>query len=153
MADHHRRRDQAGSALVLVPALVLVALALGGIGVDLALVHMARRSAYRSLSAAVDDAAGMVDARRLQLDGEARLDPGAAERVVRAHLGLLVSSGAESWAEPAFEVTGAEVLTDPDAGTVSVTATVRVEHILLAAVPGVADSTDVRISSVGRLLG
>ena len=86
-----RRRSAAAesaSALALVPALLLVFLCLGGIAIDLSLVHGAHRGAHRTLSSAADDAAAMIDTSELQLSGELRIDPGDAERVVLAHLRL-----------------------------------------------------------------
>ncbi len=137
---------------MLAPALLLVVIVLGAIAVDLSLVHTARRSAFRTLSAAADDAAAMIDAREFQSTGIVRLDPDAAERIARAHLGLLAADGSEGFVKPAFEVVQAEVEADPSDGSVAITATVRIDHILLTAVPGMADTTTFDMSVTGRMI-
>lgn len=146
------RAAERATALMLAPALVLVLIVLAAIAVDLALVDTAHRSAYRSLSAAADDAAAMADSRHLQLTGEVRLDPAAAERVARAHLGVLDGVDVPGYAAPAFEVLDADVRADTASGTVDITATVRVEHVFLGAVPGTADATDIEVQARGRML-
>jgi hypothetical protein len=137
---------------MLAPALVLVVLVLGAIAVDLSLVHAARRSAYRSLSAAADDAAAMVDAAEFQRSGEVRIDPDAATRVVRAHLGLFDGEAPPGFAEPAFRVLDADVATDVTTGIVRIHATVEVEHVFGPAVPGLGDTTVISVTTSGRML-
>jgi hypothetical protein len=147
------------SALMLAPALLMVLLALGAIAVDLTLMHAAKRSAYRSLSAAADDAASMVDSRHLLLTGEVRLDEVAARDVARMHMGL-VENPPEGIAEPTFDFVGEPDITvredrnDPTGLTnvVEISATVEVEHIFLSAVPGMGDSTEFEISTKGRMV-
>jgi hypothetical protein len=109
---------------VLVPALALVVIALAAIAVDLSAVHAAHRSLHRSVSAAADDAAGMLDQRHLQLTGEVRIDAAAAQRVAAAHLASASLPG---------ELVDLRTDVDPAAGTVTVTATVVVRRILLPA--------------------
>lgn len=151
-----RRRAPLGpersTALMLAPALVMVLLVLGSVGVDMTLVHSARRSAYRSLSAAADDAAAMVDSREFQRSGRIQIDPEAASRVARAHLGLLDGDVPPGFAEPAFRVLDARVSTDVAAGVVRIEADVLVEHVLGPAVPGVQDTTTISMEVTGRML-
>jgi hypothetical protein len=71
---------------VLVPTLLLVLLVLGGIAVDLAVLHGTQRRAERVAAAAADDAAGMLDLELIQLTGELRIDPASARRVAVAHV-------------------------------------------------------------------
>ncbi len=137
---------------MMAPALVLVMLVLGAIAVDLTLIHTARRSAYRSLSAAADDAAAMVDSAEFQRTGEIRIDPDAAERVVRAHLGLLDGDAPPGFSEPAFEIVKADVATDVPAREVRIDATVEVDHIFGPAVPGLGDTTLLHLSVTGTML-
>ena len=136
---------------MLAPALVLVVIVLGAIAIDLSLVHTARRSAYRSLSAAVDDAASMIDSREFQLSGDVQLDEAAAERVVYAHLGLLDGDAPAGFAEPAFEVLTATVEVDVPNSTVRIHATIEVDHVLLTAVPAMGDSTQFEMDVAGRM--
>lgn len=146
------RGGERATSLVLAPALVFVLLVLGAVAVDLSLAHTARRSAYRSLTAAADDAAAMVDAREFQRSGEVRLDADGARRVARAHLGLLGGAGPEEFEAPAFEITEAEVTTDPNRGVVRIEATVVVERVFGSAVPGIHDSFSFPVVATGRML-
>ena len=157
MADRHHHRRQRGcersTALMLAPALLLVVITLGAIAVDLSLLHAAKRSAYRSISAAADDAASMVDSSHLLRTGEVRLDGEAATRVALAHMGLL-EEPPDGVPAPVFEFTGDPTIAFPagEPNVVEITATVEVDHILLAAVPGMADSTTFQIETRGRMV-
>jgi len=116
------------TALVLVPALMLVLIVLASIALDLSAVAGSQRSTERIVAAAVDDAAGMIDGRAHQIDGTVSIDRSAAERVVRARLDDARLRG---------RITDIRVtVTDT-----TVEASVRVEtpHIFLHAVPGMAD--------------
>lgn len=134
---------------MLVPASLLVLMVLGGIAVDLSLQHSAQRMLFSTVSAAADDAAGMVDARAHQADGSVRLDTAAATRVAQAHLGVATQDLVVG-AEPAQEIVASSVSTTDDSVTVS--ATVRVRHIFMRALPGAPDSSDITVSAVGRFL-
>lgn len=129
-----------GTALVLVPAITLVLLCLAAIAIDLSLVHAVHRDAHRTVSAAADDAAAMIDERRLQLTGELEIDPARAERVVRAHLGS---------ADLAGELSEVDITTDDT--TVDVSAVVHAPHVVLPALPGRDDSTRLVVTARGRL--
>ncbi|MFV0317955.1 MAG: hypothetical protein ACK5O2_13475 [Microthrixaceae bacterium] len=137
---------------MLAPALVLVVLVLGAIAVDLSLAHTARRSAYRSLSAAADDAAGMIDQVEFQRSGIVRLDPQAARRVARAHLGLLDGEVPEGFAAPAFEVLEADVDVDVTDATVRIDALVEIPTVMMPAIAGLSDVSSTRIVVTGRML-
>ncbi len=82
-----------GTAMVLVPTMALVVFALAGLAIDLSLVHSAHRALHRSVSAAADDAAAMIDQRHLQMTGELRVDTTAAQRIVEAHLATATLPG------------------------------------------------------------
>src|SRR5688572_28468668 len=107
-----RRGPERGTALVLVPVMTLVLLCLGAIAVDLSLVHAMHRDTHRVASVAADDAAAMIDERRLQIAGELVVDRRRAERVVRAHVAS---------AQLAGEVVALEVSTTATAVDVQVT--------------------------------
>ena len=118
-----------GTALVLVPAMMLVLIVLAGIAVDLVASHVAQRSLYRTVSAAADDAAGMIDGRRLQADGSLTIDDAAAERVVRTRLATSDLPGPVT-----------EAVVDTDDTTVEVRVRVLIPRIFLRAVPGADDA-------------
>ena len=134
------RCAERGTALVLLPAMVLVLLSLGAIAIDLSIVHSVHRDAHRVASAAADDAAAMIDERQLQITGALVIDPAEAERVVRAHL---------SGAHLAGDLVGVEV--QPSETTVDVRLTVDAPHVLLASFPGRDDATRLVVVSRGRL--
>lgn len=133
--QRHRAVTDRGTAMFLVPAMMLVVIALAAIAVDLVASHAAQRSMFRTASAAADDAAGMIDARRLQRDGALVVDRDAAQRVVRARLDVddLPGQLLES------------VVTVQDT-TVEVRLRVRVRHIFLDSVPGIdSDTVPIRV--------
>lgn len=127
---HPHRVAERATALVLVPALLLVFIVMAAIALDLTAVAGSQRNVERVVAAAVDDAAGMIDARAHQLDGTVRIDHAAAERVIRAR--LLTAGLHGRLANVRVDVTDT-----------TVEAWVRVEspHIFLRAVPGMADRT------------
>jgi len=122
------RRGERGTALVLAPAMVLVFVVLAAIALDLTTVAGAQRAAERAVAAATDDAAGMLDGRAHQVDGAVRIDPIAAERVVRAHLSTADLPGRLE-----------DLVIRCTDTTVDVTARIVSPHIFLRAVPGHQD--------------
>ena len=131
MTRGSERRGQRGSVLVLVPTLALIAVALCGIAVDLVAVHAAQRRTQGILASAADDAAAMIDTRRIQLDGVAVVDPAAARRVAGAHVATARLPGT-------LRRLDVEVRSD----SVEVRAELTVARIALRALPGApADST------------
>jgi Flp pilus assembly protein TadG len=134
------RRPEAGTALVLVPAMTLVLLCLGAIGVDLSLVHAAHRQAHRVASVAAEDGASMIDERELQHSGTLVLDADRATSVALAHVSV---------ADLVGEVRDVSVL--PGTTTLDVTLTVDVPHVLAPSLPGHDGSTRITVSARGRL--
>lgn len=126
MAIRRRRlpSPERGTALFLVPALALIVISLAGIAVDLTMLHAAHRSVHRTVSAAADDAAAMLDQRHLQVTGEVHVDADAARRVAAAHLGASDLPG---------ELIALSTEVDPAGGVVTVTATVDVDHVIIPA--------------------
>lgn len=116
------------TALVLVPAMLLVFIVLAAIALDLSAVAGAQRGVERVASAAVDDAAGMLDGRQHQLDGSVRIDRERAQRYVLARI-------------EAAHIPGRVVDADVRVTDTTVDALLRVEtpHLFLRAVPGMSD--------------
>lgn len=115
------------TTLVLVPAMMIVFIALAGIAVDLSAMHLAHRRAHAVVSVAADDAAGMLDERTLQVDGRPRIDPERAARVALAHV-----SAARL---PGSVVAGPTVTIGPDGRQITITVKLRIEHIFLRSIP------------------
>ena len=145
LADRRRRTGAAdsASALALVPALLLVFICLGGIAIDLSLVHGAHRGAHRTVSSAADDAAAMIDTSELQLTGDLRIDPGAAEQVALAHLRLADLPG-RTVGTPTVDV-------DADGAVVTVRVDLAVDHVMLRALPGHPDHQQIHVEASARL--
>lgn len=131
------------SALVLAPALVLVLICLGGLAVDMSVLHGAHRAVHRAVSSAADDAAGMIDQDAMQTRGELRIDAERARRVAVAELAATRLPGRA--AGPPV------VVVDPSGTAVTVTLEVRVDRVMLAALPGAAGSETLTVTSRARL--
>ena len=129
---------------MLVPALMLVLMSLGVIAVDLTAMHGAHRSVHRIVSAAADDAAGMLDTRLIQQTGELRIDPGAADAVAAAHL--------RTAQLPGTQIGPALVTVSADGAVVEIRVQVQIEHILLPTLPGAAGSDVLTVVATGRLV-
>jgi len=129
---------------MLVPASILVFFVLGSIAIDLTAIFLAQRSAQRSVSAAADDAAGMLDTRQIQYNGDLLIDQEAAERVARAHIAARVPQA--RLLEPVI------VKVSADRKSIEVRITVRVPHIMMRALPGRAAYEDLTVTSAGRIL-
>lgn len=127
-----------GTAVVLVPALVLVFICLGAIALDLSLVHAMHREAHRIASSAAEDAASMIDERRVQMSGEVVVDAARAERVARAH--VLAADFAGEIIDVTVHVSDT---------TVDVTLTVRVPRVFLPR--GSGGDPEMDVSARGRL--
>lgn len=125
------RPSDRGSALMLMPAGVLVVLILASIAVDMAVVHLRQRQALDLAAGAANDAATAAADPVALRGGDFRLDPATARAVVdRA---VAASELAPDLAEaPAVEVT---------AEGVAVTLAVEADYVFAGVVPGAPDGT------------
>lgn len=137
------RRAERATALILVPTMLLVVIALGAIAVDLTALHVAQRSTQRVAATAADDAAAMLDTRQVQVDGTVRIDEGAARRVAVAHARTASLAGALQ--EPV------DVRVAPDGSTVTVTLRVRVRDLIGGPLRGDDAETEIRATATARL--
>ncbi|MGH9213895.1 MAG: hypothetical protein ACRD2C_24970 [Acidimicrobiales bacterium] len=130
-AAPHRARGDRGSALMLMPACVLVVLVLASIAVDMALVHLRQRQAFDVAASAANDAvtAG-VDAGRLR-QGDYALDPVQVDQVVRRSVAASQLAGRLA-RQPDVEIEG---------DTVEVVLAVEADYLFSGAVPGAPDRT------------
>ena len=135
-----RSRRERATAVVLVPTAALVVLMLAALAVDAAVLR-AQQGRIRSIAeSAADDAAGMIDARRVQLDGGIVVDEAEAERTARAHL---LHDGVPG------VLRSVDVRTTPD--RVEVMVRVEVRRLLMGAVPGVGRITVVPVRALARV--
>ena len=125
------RRADRGSALILMPAGLLVLLVLASVAVDMSLVHMRHRQALDVAASAANDAVtAAADPAQLRR-GVYRIEPTEARAVVRR---TIAASGlATHMVGPARVVV--------DGANVQVSVTVRAEHLFTGALPGTPDST------------
>jgi Flp pilus assembly protein TadG len=129
-----------GSALMLMPAAVLVFVVLGAIAVDFAVAFLGEREVSNAAAAAANDAVGAaLDLDRLYEDDALRLDPAAAERVGRA---AVEAAGLDDLDDVAVRVDVA-----PDAPTVTVTVSARVRYVFSKALPGGPDGVPVQATA------
>ena len=148
MAMVHRRRatparrSERGTALVLVPTMLLVLLLLGGLAVDMSLLHASQRRAERIAAAAADDAAGMLDLEQIQLTGQLDIEPTAARRVAAAHVTTASQHGAD--------VELVDVRVDASGDRVRVRVRTLTPAVLLRSLPGRAEHQWVSASATGR---
>ena len=135
-----RSTDERASALLLMPAAVLVFVVLGAIGFDFAVVFLAEREVADLAAAAANDAAGIaVDHDRIYADGTVSLDPVRARAVGSAAV-------ADAQLEHLSAVTATvAVASGVPVVTVSVAATVA--RPFAAALPGGPDVTRVQASA------
>jgi hypothetical protein len=130
-------RDR-GSALLLMPAGLLIVLVLASIAVDMSLVHLRKRQAFELAAAAANDAATAgVDQGRLRTTHDYVLDP---ERV-RAVVADVVAAS-----ELAPELAKPPKVTVTAAG-VRVELALQADYIFADVVPGAPDGTEVTASA------
>ncbi len=140
-ADAPRRliRDT-GSALMLVPAGMLVMLIVAAIAVDLSAVHLAQRGLLDAAADAANDAAAAIDEASVRDSGDHRIDADRARR--------FATESVLAQRIPGLDVGASRVDVDPVAGTVTVELVRTVDRIFARAIPGAAES--VRISARAR---
>jgi len=125
-----RRDPEAGSALILMPAAVLVVVVLGAIAVDAAVMFLGERELAATVAAAANDAAVAGISRDTFYEcGSLRADPVASRRIAATSIAARSSD--------AVKVTDVSVdVTASDPPTVTVSAVGQVELIFSPAVPG-----------------
>jgi hypothetical protein len=130
-------RDR-GSALMLMPAGLLIVLVLASIAVDMSLVHLRKRQAFELAAAAANDAAtASVDQGRLRTTHDYALDPERARAVV-ADVVATSELASELARPPVVTVTGAGV---------RVELALEADYIFADVVPGAPDGTVVSASA------
>jgi hypothetical protein len=138
---NERNRDS-GSALMLMPAGLLIVLVLASIAVDMSLVHLRKRQAFELAAAAANDAAAAgADQGRLR-SGSYVLDPEATRSVVEE---VVAAS------ELASELAGPPLVTVTD-DAVRVELAVEADYIFAGVVPGAPDGTVVTASATATAI-
>ncbi len=143
-ADSERDR---GSALMLMPAGLLIVLVLASIAVDMSLVHLRKRQAFELAAAAANDAATAgVDQGLLRTTHDYVLDPERTRAVVTDV--VAASDLAPQLARPPVVT-----VTVTGAGTgVRVELALEADYIFADVVPGAPDGTVVTASATATAL-
>ena len=129
-----------GSALMLMPAAVLVFLVLGAIAVDFAVAFLAEREVSNAAAAAANDAAGAaLDRDRFYDDGVVRLDAARATSVGRS---AVAAAGLDD-----LDDVDVRVQVSPGAPVVTVTVSARARYLFATALPGGPDGVDVEATA------
>jgi hypothetical protein len=132
-------RSQRGSVLALMPAAVLIFIALGSIAVDSAMTYLGEREVSNLASAVANDAATQgIDVTRFYATGEVVLDPVRVQQVADV---ALARSGLDHLLGLTIET---EVI-GTDAVAVHVHA--RVRSLFARALPNSLDERDVSASA------
>lgn len=121
------RQTQRGSALILIPAWILIMMMLGGIAVDTAAIHMAQRRGNRQLAAIVADASQILNTSHLLETGDMQVHPEGARRVITELI--------EQNEFPGIVHSNPHIEIDPATGIISVNMELEVPHIFLQAAP------------------
>jgi uncharacterized membrane protein len=100
---------QSGSALVLVPALVLVVALLAALVVDSAGVWLGQRQLQAAAQTAATDAVSALSQSAFYTAGAVELDPAAATSAALDSLGTAEWSGVKLLGSPVIEVAGRSV--------------------------------------------
>jgi len=138
-----RLRGSQGSALMLMPAAVLIMFVLGAIAVDLTALRVGQRDLQAALTDAANDAvAGALDESLLRAGGGYRVDRSAAWMIA---MGAIDTRGALR------DVVDGPHITVADDGSITITASRRVPHIFGRALPGVPEHEVVRATATARL--
>jgi Flp pilus assembly protein TadG len=137
-------RSARGSALMLVPAGVLVLVALAAMAVDTGVVYLGQRQLADAVSAAANDAAGAgISDAGFYRSGAVRLDESRVASVVCA---TIRSQSANTVQAVAIEVA-------VSARVVSVRAIGRVPRVFGGAIPGVSRNQAVRAEATAVAAG
>lgn len=133
-------RDR-GSALMLMPAAVLIVLVLAAITVDLSLVHLGRREASASAEAAANDAVtfGLDEAAYRRGEGY-HLDPDRVHTAVERSLSI-PSAARRFVGPPHITIEGIRV---------TITITIDIDYVFAKVVPGAPRSTTVVANGSAR---
>ena len=117
-----------GSALMLMPAAVLVFVVLGAIAVDFAVAFLAEREVSNAAAAANDAAGAALDEDRFYADGAVRLE---RERAVAVGRAAVAAAGLDD-----LDDVDVQVRVAADAPMVTVTVSARARYVFAPALPG-----------------
>jgi hypothetical protein len=137
---------------MLMPAAVLIVIALGAICVDLSIVHLGEREVSAAATAAVNDAVTEgVDTDTVYGSGTYALDPGRVADVVATSLAAQEQSGRD------LHVVSGPTLSDGDgdgaADTVTIRVRMTVDYLFAEGIPGAPDHATVEAEATATAVG
>lgn len=133
MLTSRRRWRDRGSALILMPACLLVLLVLASIAVDMALVHLRQRQALDVAASAANDAVTAGADHAALRSGRYSVSPAAARQVVARTVAA---------SQLAPHVVGSPTVV-VDGDRVEVTLTLEADYLFTGVMPGTPDATTV----------
>ena len=143
-----RGRAEGGSALLLMPAAVLVLIVLGAIAVDFSIAFLAQREVADATAAAANDAASAIDEDAYRSSGELRLDLARAQGVAQAAYDARRATYLQSQPVDVREVPCDD---EPAVVCVEVRARASVGYVFSKAIPGAPNSASVGAVSTAEL--
>jgi Flp pilus assembly protein TadG len=139
-----RARGDAGSTMVLMPLGILIVVVLAAIAFDLSWVYEAQHEAIDAAESAANDAVTFgVDQGSVEAGTGVHLDDERITEAVDRSLAVRRLRG--------YETDRTTIVTDRDAGTITVTVTCHVSYLFARAVLGAGDGRDVTGSGTARL--
>lgn len=135
--------SERGSAMMLMPAAVLVMVVLGALAVDSAIVFLGEREVANAAAAAANDVAGAaIDLDEFYASGAVVLSPQRARQVADASVG----AGAPDF----LGDLDVDVDVSPSGDTVQVTVTASVRYIFAPALPGSSGTAEVQATAIAH---
>lgn len=142
---HRRiRPDQSGSALILVPAGVLILVILAALALDSALVYLGQRQLANAAASAASDGAGAISNPSFYGSGSIVLDPSRAIQSAAASVATQEFSGIHLVGPPSISVDGVQVCVSLHAS---------VPHLLGRIIPGIPHDTTVSARATATAAG
>lgn len=129
---------------MLVPAGILVLVALAAIAVDSSIAFMAQREMINYASGAANDAATVaIPEHELQLGRDARPDANRVDEIVKSRVVGRTVGG--------YEIKPDDVTTSVNDDTVTVTVKGVIPYVFAPAIPGARDHADVNANASAQL--
>jgi len=134
---------ESGSAMILMPAAVLIMVVLGALAVDSAIAFLGEREVANAAAAAANDAAGAaIDLDEFYTSGAIVLSPERAQQVATASV--------NATAPDFLDAVDVDVSVSPAGDAVEVTVTATVRYIFAPALPGASPTVQVQATAIAH---
>ncbi len=143
--DHNTRRPERGSALLLVPVMVLILILAAGLTVDSAIAFTAKRDLVEAASAAANDAATSISEDMAFQSGQLDMDMGSAEQRAKAAVSVRSNNLASG-----ISVTDVSMV-DRNGPAIQVTVAGTARFIFAKAIPGRSSTLSLTATATASL--